>query len=222
MTQRYRTRTVVVEVYGGPSSGKSTIAADIYAALKRRHVDAELSREVAKQWVWEGRSVGSFDELYILGAQIREEARLLGQAEVVVTDRPVLMSSVYCHLYAPTTIRDGVDTAVAGYYAESAAQGYARVAVMLPRRHRYVAAGRYEDEEAARLVDAVTIETLGTAIRMEQDYRDYPIAGVAYGYSACSGGMYAIDEACQLDDVVVDVSRWVAKQRRLGGRHNTP
>lgn len=218
-----RTRTVCVEVYGGPSSGKSTIAADIYAALKRRHVDAELSREVAKQWVWEGRSVGSFDELYILGAQIREEARLLGQAEVVVTDRPVLMSSVYCHLYAPTTIRDGVDAAVAGYYAESAAQGYARVAVMLPRRHRYVAAGRYEDEEAARLVDAVTCEAVGDAAARDIYYwRHTKLRRPCVGYALPGGGMYAIDEAYQLDDVVVDVSRWVAKQRRRGGRYNTP
>lgn len=154
MQRQRRIRTIIIEVFGGPSSGKSTEAADIYAALKRKHVDAELSREVAKRWVWEGRSVGSFDELYILGAQIREEARLLGQAEVIVTDRPVLMSSVYSHLYAPTTIRNAVDAAVSGYYAESAARGYARVAVMLPRRHRYVAAGRYEDEVAAQLVES--------------------------------------------------------------------
>ena len=97
MQRQRRIRTIIIEVFGGPSSGKSTEAADIYAALKRKHVDAELSREVAKRWVWEGRSVGSFDELYILGAQIREEARLLGQAEVIVTDRPVLMSTFARH-----------------------------------------------------------------------------------------------------------------------------
>ena len=46
--------TLIVNLYGGPGSGKSTGAAYIFSMLKMVGVDAEYVTEFAKDKVWEG------------------------------------------------------------------------------------------------------------------------------------------------------------------------
>ena len=49
MTMR-RGRSVVVECYGGPSTGKSVAAADIFVKLKSRGCEAEMAREYGPRY----------------------------------------------------------------------------------------------------------------------------------------------------------------------------
>ena len=51
-----REKPLVINLYGGPGTGKSTTAAHVFALLKQRDVNAELVREYAKDIVWEGRT----------------------------------------------------------------------------------------------------------------------------------------------------------------------
>lgn len=186
--------SIVVECYGGPSTGKSVAAADMFAKLKRRHVDAEMAREFAKRYALSGESISALDELYILGSQVREETRLLGRVAVAVSDRPVLMSAVYTEMYSPSHIRDGVVAAVCGYYEESRRRGHVRVAVLLGRRHGYDERGRYEDAATAMLVDEVVRQVVA---------EEYDAGGVAAVYDLSPTG-----RDCE-DDVVVDVARMI-------------
>lgn len=48
-------KTRVITLWGGPGSGKSTMAAEIYARLKRQLCNVEMVREYVKGWAWEGR-----------------------------------------------------------------------------------------------------------------------------------------------------------------------
>lgn len=154
-------RTLVVECYGGPSIGKTDFVGELFTKLKRRHLHVEQAREFAKRWALSGREIKAIDEYYVFGAQVHEEAELLGQVEVVTTDRPVLLSAIYAELYSPPSVRRGIVAAVRSYYEHTASLGHRRVAVVLPRRHKYVADGRYEDEEQAALVDAVVEDEVG-------------------------------------------------------------
>ncbi len=104
--------TIVVEFYGGPSSGKSEAMARLFSLLKQRHIAVEMAPEYAKKWAYEGRQIDGLDEFYIFGKQVHAECSLLGKVAVVVTDRPVLMSSIYTDLYGSDKRRAGGDVAV--------------------------------------------------------------------------------------------------------------
>lgn len=145
--------TIVVEFYGGPSSGKSEAMARLFSLLKQRYITVEMAPEYAKKWAYEGRQIDGLDEFYIFGKQVGAEAALLGKVAVVVTDRPVLMSSVYTDLYGSGKIRSGVDAAVMAYMGETRLRGHRRIAVLVPRRHAYDHSGRFENLDQAVLVD---------------------------------------------------------------------
>ena len=153
--------TIVVEFYGGPSSGKSEAMARLFSLLKQRHIAVEMAPEYAKKWAYEGRQIDGLDEFYILGKQIGAEAALFGKVAVIVTDRPVLMSSVYAGLYGGVRVGDGIRHAVIAYLDETEDRGIQRIAVVVPRRHTYEHIGRFEDYNQALVVDSVTRQHLG-------------------------------------------------------------
>lgn len=206
-----RCSTLVVELYSGPSGGKSTASADLYATLKRRGVNLELCREYVKRWAWEGRPVGAFDAYYILGKQIKEESSLFGKVDVVVSECPVALSTTYADLYAPDHVRHGIRQTVRSYYDAAAQEGHRRVAVLLPRRHRYVAEGRFEDEDQALVVDAVIATQLGN-YKLETD----ALREMGARRPADFVGFYRLSENsedyCSIDDVAVDVARMVRRK----------
>jgi hypothetical protein len=158
---RNQTPTIVVEFYGGPSSGKSEAMARLFSLLKQRHIAVEMAPEYAKKWAYEGRQIDGLDEFYVFGKQVGAEAALLGKVAVVVTDRPVLMSSIYTDLYGSDKIRSGVDAAVMAYMDETKLRGHRRIAVLVPRRHAYDHSGRFEDLDQAVVVDEVTRQHVG-------------------------------------------------------------
>lgn len=89
------TETLVVNLYGGPGTGKSTTAAALFAELKNRGRNVELVPEFAKDLVWEGRTRVLENQLYILGKQMHRVWRLRGQVEAVITDSPILLALFY-------------------------------------------------------------------------------------------------------------------------------
>jgi len=46
-------KTIHINLWAGPGTGKSTMAASIFAELKWNKIDCELVSEYAKQIVWE-------------------------------------------------------------------------------------------------------------------------------------------------------------------------
>ena len=59
--------TLIVNLYGGPGSGKSTGSAYIFSKLKMAGVDAEYVTEFAKDKVWEGNKEVFNCQFYITG-----------------------------------------------------------------------------------------------------------------------------------------------------------
>lgn len=86
--------TLVVNLYGGPGTGKSTTAALVFGRLKQLGINAELVTEFAKDLAWEDRSVIKCRP-FVFGEQLWRIERLLGHVDVVVTDSPLLMDLVY-------------------------------------------------------------------------------------------------------------------------------
>lgn len=143
----------VISLYGGPGTGKSTSAAYLFSKLKMDGNNAELVREYVKDWVWEGRKMSDYDQIYFLGKQIRRESMLYGKVDNIVTDSPVMLAAFYSEKYSPAPIKDAVDLVVKNYYEQAANDGHQHVHVFLLRSKGYEQAGRYQDEQTARLFD---------------------------------------------------------------------
>lgn len=86
----------IINLYGGPGSGKSTTAAGLFNLLKLNGIKAEMSLEYAKDCVWEERTKLLEDQLYIFAKQHRRLLRLkTHKLEYVITDSPLLLSLIY-------------------------------------------------------------------------------------------------------------------------------
>lgn len=145
--------TKIITLYGGPSTGKSTTAAAIFAELKQRHVSTELVREYTKKWAWQDRKISGYDEFLFVGKQIHEESTLFNRVDYIVTDKPLAMDIYYAARYASPTIAKGIRAAVTSFYAAAAEDGHQHLHVFLTRSKPYDARGRYEDEATARQMD---------------------------------------------------------------------
>lgn len=87
--------TIVVNLFGGPGSRKSTMASSIFAELKWRNINCELASEYAKDRVWE-KSLHTLDnQIYVFGKQHHRVWKLKEQTDVIICDSPLLLSIIY-------------------------------------------------------------------------------------------------------------------------------
>lgn len=111
---------------------------------------AELCREYVKDWVYQNREVGQYDQFYISGQQSHRESVLYGEVEYVVTDCPLLLGPFYHKHYTSLSI---VESAVVSFIEYAKSQGVTYHNYLLKRIHAYDPSGRYEDENEALEID---------------------------------------------------------------------
>lgn len=88
-------KALVVNLFGAPSSGKSSAAAYIFAKLKMDYINAELVTEFAKDKTWEHNDMVLANQFYVFGKQAFRLDRVVNQVDVVITDSPLLLSNYY-------------------------------------------------------------------------------------------------------------------------------
>ncbi len=134
--------TIVVNFGGAPGVGKSTYAALLFSRLKELKIDCELCPEFAKQLVWEMRYETFKDEQYIFSKQAHAQFRLNGKVDVIVTDRPLILTCYYA--------KD--DKALCDLCYDRYMQ-YNNLTYLLQRVKDYNPNGRNQSEDEARQMD---------------------------------------------------------------------
>lgn len=88
-------KPIVVNLFSGPGSGKSTTAAGVFSLLKLHGVNAELITEFAKDLTWEKRDRTLGNQLYVFAKQYHRMWRVKDQVDVMITDSPLFLSLAY-------------------------------------------------------------------------------------------------------------------------------
>lgn len=84
-------RPIAVNFYGGPGTGKSTMAAAVFAELKSRGVNCELVTEYAKKKVWEEAYKVFEYQFYVCAKQAYHMFVVSKHVDIMVTDSPIIM-----------------------------------------------------------------------------------------------------------------------------------
>lgn len=88
-------KPIVINLNGGPGSGKSTGAAYIFSKLKMMGYNCELVAEFAKDKTWEHNQRALSCQEYVFGKQSYRLARCRDEVDIIVTDSPLPLSIIY-------------------------------------------------------------------------------------------------------------------------------
>ncbi len=91
--------TKVIALCGGPGVGKSTVATGLFSELKQRKISCEYVSEYAKEITWEGTQKLLENQMHVFAEQFRRQFRLLNKVDYIVTDSPLIFSSIYFDFY---------------------------------------------------------------------------------------------------------------------------
>jgi len=141
----YRDDCIVINFIGGPGVGKSIITAETFAKLKRKFVAAEISPEYIKKKIREGSLKAVQSQIYIFGKQQYQLFTMKDEVDVIVTDSPFILSSIYdvtrCEELRALIMKEFNKYNNVVYYIERDDE--------VP----YEQEGRYQDEDGAKVVD---------------------------------------------------------------------
>jgi tRNA uridine 5-carbamoylmethylation protein Kti12 len=137
----------LINFYGGPGSGKSSIAASLFGYMKSKHYNVELVTEYAKDKVYENSLNILNNQVYIFGKQFQRIFRLEdNNIDYVILDSPLLLSIVYNQINGGkfTNLNSLVHEIYERYY---------NINFYLYRNVNYNNSGRLQTEDEAKGVD---------------------------------------------------------------------
>lgn len=139
--------SLIVNLFGCPGSGKSTLSADIFSRLKKLNVNAELVQEYMKELIWDDRVNTFNDQLYITAKQNRRLSRLQGKVDVIVTDSPLPLGAIYSS-YSSHPHADLINNVTSTLFSE-----YRNLNVFIPKQFTHVQTGRIHTESDSAQIE---------------------------------------------------------------------
>ena len=151
--------TIVINIAGGPGTGKTTVAAELFSKLKEKGFEVENVSEFAKELVWEGRNEAFDDRLYMHGEQNHRLMQMNGKLDYIITDSPLFLTSVYNNYYLknrfPKSYNNMIDTVTSETF-----KLYNNKVYLLDRNTNYKIVGRRENQKTALDIDNALVKYL--------------------------------------------------------------
>lgn len=150
--------TKVICLYGGPGSGKSTYASELFSSMKKQGHSVELVSEYAKEFVYKKydskENITKEEQLMIYSEQFRRERLLFNRVDYIITESPVPLSYIYSHINYKDELMDTIFiNLVKLYFRETSSIEFENY--YIKRKYKYISEGRFENEEQAKNVDEV-------------------------------------------------------------------
>ncbi len=133
--------SLIVNLWGPPSSGKSTQAAGLFYKLKMRSIECELITEKAKDLTWEENYNALKNQLYVSANQLYRQERVEDKVDVIVTDSPILLGLFY-NQEKDYKIRNAYENMMLEIFNSKD-----NLNVWVRRKHKYNNNGRNQTEE---------------------------------------------------------------------------
>ena len=92
----------IINLFGGPGIGKSSIASGLTYKLKKKHITCDNPYEFPKVLAWDENHSAIKDQLYVLANQHRGIVKSFGKVDYIILDSPILLSLVYRSVYKGT------------------------------------------------------------------------------------------------------------------------
>jgi len=93
----------IINLFGGPGIGKSSIASGLTYKLKKKHITCDNPYEFPKALAWDENHSAIQDQLYVLANQHRGIVKSFGKVDYIVLDSPIILSLVYRSVYQGTS-----------------------------------------------------------------------------------------------------------------------
>lgn len=145
-------KTLVINIFGEPCVGKSTAATYIYSQLKKNGVNCEYVSEFAKDKCYEGNNEVFKNQEYIFGKQSFKMSRVKNKVNIIVTDSPLILPSVYND---SDILGNKFNDVVLNVF-----NSYENFNILLERKHEYKKEVRNQNEEESVVVRTKIIDTL--------------------------------------------------------------
>lgn len=159
----------IINIHGAPSSGKSVLAAELFASMKKVGYQVEIVVERTKELIAEKNLFGLADEVSIYAEKRTRIARFLNTPGTwVITDSPLFNSWIY----GASVGKHFQDFVLADYESLHPTQ----VILGLDSIYDYEPIGRNPDKDAAMK----TFEELNEVITRE--FKVIPVTGMSPDY----------------------------------------
>ncbi len=86
---------LVINLLGGPCTGKSVMASQVFVNLKKENVNTDLIAEFAREEIYSSSHRNLENQIFVFGHQQHRLWRLQGQVDVAITDSPLLLNICY-------------------------------------------------------------------------------------------------------------------------------
>lgn len=154
--------TKIINLFGGPSIGKSSVAGGLFYELKKRHIKVDAPYEFPKVLAWDKNYPAIKDQFYVIGNQHRGISRSYGNVDYIIMDSPILLSLVYKNFYEeePTYPGSFYDESFDNFIL-SLHNKYDNLNIVLERDdNRFEDSGRYQNLEESKILDQRFIQLL--------------------------------------------------------------
>lgn len=137
-------KTIVINLTGGPGSGKSTTMAGVFYNLKKRGYNCEMAPEFAKEMVWEESFKKMDDQAYIFAKQFHRMWRIANKVDLIITDAPLFVTLFY----------DGEKCEDLATYVMKKFHSFENITFFVERDpDNYQTEGRIQSKEHAQIID---------------------------------------------------------------------